>query len=196
MPIFWFQAIAYGLFSILIGGMIVLLVPFLTDHGLSRAAAANYAGLFGLGSFGGRIISGYLFDRVHAPYVCACVFFMAAVAVAVLGFTGAHYAAVCVVAVGLSLGSEVSALGYITARYFGLRAYGQIFAALAILNNLGGGLGPFAISRARELTGSYALPFMILAVLAAVAAALMLLMGRHPFLDLAGGGSRRDSPGA
>ena len=100
MPIFWFQAVAYGLFSILIGGMIVLLVPFLTDHGLTRVAAATYAGLFGVGSFAGRIISGYLFDRVHAPYVCAAVFFLAGLAVCVLGLTGARYAGVCILVMG------------------------------------------------------------------------------------------------
>lgn len=203
MPVFWYQAMAYGLFSLLVGAVVVLLVPFLTDHGLSRARAAEYAGLLGAGSFLGRIAAGYLFDRLRAPYVCAAVFALGGVAVASLGFFGAAWAPASIAAIGLSLGSEVSALGYITARYFGLRAYGTIFALLAVLNNLGGGLGPFAVSLAREATGGYEAPFLILGALAAVAAVLMALMGRHPFLDeaAAAGGpgpvpEGRDSPPA
>jgi len=182
-PMFWYQAATYLLMSLLTNGLMITLVTYLTDQKMSRAEAAGRLGLFGVSSLTGRLASGFVFDRFRAPPVCAAVYFLAAVAAAALALFGAGFASVCIVVTGLALGSETDALSYLTARYFGMRAYGEIATLFAVGIAVGNGLGPYAISRLREASGGYQAPFLVVAWLTAVAAGLMVLLGRHRYLE-------------
>jgi len=180
---FWYQAATHLLMSLLTNGLMITLVTYLTDQKMSRAEAAGRLGLFGVSSLTGRLASGFVFDRFRAPPVCAAVYFLAAVAAAALALFGAGFASVCIVVTGLALGSETDALSYLTARYFGMRAYGEIATLFAVGIAVGNGLGPYAISRLREASGGYQAPFLVVAWLTAVAAGLMVLLGRHRYLE-------------
>jgi MFS family permease len=114
--------------------------------------------------------------------VCAAVYFLAAVAAAALAIYGVRFSSACIVVTGLALGSETDALSYLTARYFGMRAYGEIATLFAVGIAIGNGIGPFAISRLREDSGGYEAPFLVVAALTSVAAGLMVLLSRHPYL--------------
>jgi MFS transporter, OFA family, oxalate/formate antiporter len=181
-PMFWYQAFTYLLMSLLTNGLMISLVPYLTDQKLTRAEAAGHLGLFGVSSLAGRLVSGFVFDRFRAPPVCAAVYFLAALAAAALAIYGVRFSSACIVVTGLALGSETDALSYLTARYFGMRAYGEIATLFAVGIAIGNGIGPFAISRLRELSGGYEAPFLVVAALTSVAAGLMVLLSRHPYL--------------
>ncbi len=181
--VFWYQAASYFLISLLTNGLMISLVPYLTDQNLTRAEAAGHLGLFGVSSLLGRLISGFIFDRFRAPPVCAVIYFLAAAATAALAFFGVKLSSVCIVVIGLTLGSETDALGYLTARYFGMRAYGEIATLFAVGLAIGNGIGPFAVSRLHELSGGYAVPFLVVAALTSIAAILMVLLNRHPYLE-------------
>ena len=182
MPVFWLLSASFGIFSLLSNAMLVCIIPFLTDSGLSRTDAATYAGLFGVGSFLGRIISGFLFDRLNAAYVCAAGNLLAAGATVILGVYGAHYAFLCIMMVGFSFGSEMDAQTYCAAKYFGLRSYGEIYTVMGVLRALLGGGGAYGITRLQELFGGYSLPFFIFASFGFIAAVLMVQVGRQPVL--------------
>jgi predicted MFS family arabinose efflux permease len=182
-PVFWYQAVTYLLMSLLTNGIMISLVPFLTDQKFTRADAAAHLGLFGVSSLLGRLASGFVFDRFRAPPVCAAVYFLAALAAAALAVFGVRFSSACIIVTGLALGSETDALSYLTARYFGMRAYGEIATLFAVGIAIGNGIGPFAISRLREASGGYEVPFLVVAALTAVAAALMALLDRHPYLE-------------
>jgi predicted MFS family arabinose efflux permease len=182
-PMFWYQAVAYFLISLLTNGLMISLVPYLSDQGMTRADAAGRLGLFGISSLLGRIGTGFIFDRFRAPPVCATIFLMAALAAAALAVFGVRYSTLFIVVTGLALGSETDALGYLTVRYFGMRAYGEIATLFAVGLAIGNGIGPFAISRLRELSGGYETPFLVVAGLTGVASVLMILLGRHPYLE-------------
>jgi predicted MFS family arabinose efflux permease len=169
--------------SLLTNGLMISLVPYLTDQKFTRAQAAARLGLFGVSSLVGRLASGFVFDRFRAPPVCAAVYFLAAVAAAALALFGVRFSSACIVVTGVALGSEVDALGYLAARYFGMRAYGEIATLFAVGIAIGNGIGPFAISGLREVSGGYELPFLVVAALTAVAAGLMALLSRHPYLE-------------
>jgi MFS family permease len=181
--VFWYQAASYFLISLLTNGLMITLVSYLTDQKLTRAEAAARLGLFGISSLLGRLISGFVFDRFRAPPVCALVYFLAAASTAALAIFGVRFSPVCIVVTGLALGSETDALSYLTARYFGMRCYGEIATLFAVGLAVGNGIGPFAVSRLRELSGGYEAPFLIVAGLTSVAAVLMVLLGRHPYLE-------------
>jgi MFS transporter, OFA family, oxalate/formate antiporter len=161
----------------------ISLVPYLSDQGMTRAEAAVRPGLFGVSSLLGRIVTGFIFDRFRAPPVCAAIFLMAALAAAALAVFGVTYSTLFIIITGLALGSETDALGYLTVRYFGMRAYGEIATLFAVGLAIGNGIGPFAISRLRELSGGYEIPFLVVASLTGVASALMVLLGRHRYLE-------------
>lgn len=181
--VFWYQAASYFLISLLTNGLMISLVPYLTDQKLTRAEAAGHLGLFGVSSLTGRIASGFVFDRFRAPPVCAVVFFLAAAATASLAVFGVGFSSLCIVVTGLALGSETDALSYLTARYFGMKAYGEIATLFAVGLAIGNGIGPFAVSRLHELSGGYETPFLVVAALTSIAAILMVLLGRHPYLE-------------
>jgi predicted MFS family arabinose efflux permease len=181
-PIFWYQGVTYLLMSLLTNGLMISLVPYLTDQKFTRAEAAAKLGLFGVSSLMGRLASGFVFDRFRAPPVCAAVYFFAAVAAAALAIFGVRFSSLCIVVTGLALGSEVDALSYLVARYFGMRAYGEIATLFAVGIAIGNGIGPYAITRLREASGGYEVPFLVVSGLTAVAAGLMVLLGRHPYL--------------
>ena len=182
-PVFWYQAATYLLMSLLTNGLMITLVTYLTDQRLTRTEAASHLGLFGVSSLMGRLISGFVFDRFRAPPVCAAVYFLAAVATAALALFGVGFSSACVIVTGLALGSETDALSYLTVRYFGMRAYGEIATLFAVGIAIGNGIGPYAISRLREVSGGYEVPFLVVAALTAIAASLMALLNRHPYLE-------------
>jgi predicted MFS family arabinose efflux permease len=181
--VFWYQAVTYILMSLLTNGLMISLVPYLTDQKFTRAQAAARLGLFGVSSLVGRLASGFVFDRFRAPPVCAAVYFLAALAAAALAVFGVQFASVCIVVTGLALGSEVDALGYLTARYFGMRAFGEIATLFSVGIAIGNGIGPFAITWLREASHGYEVPFLLVAALTGIAAGMMALLGRHPYLE-------------
>jgi predicted MFS family arabinose efflux permease len=182
-PVFWYQGATYLLMSLQTNGLMITLVTYLTDQKLTRSEAAGRLGLFGASSLLGRLASGFVFDRFRAPPVCAAVYFLAAVATATLALFGVGFSSECIIVTGLALGSETDALSYLTARYFGMRAYGEIATLFAVGIAIGNGVGPYAISRLRETSGGYEVPFLVVAALTGIAASLMALLSRHPYLE-------------
>jgi MFS family permease len=130
-------------------------VPLLTDHGLSPARAAATLGMFGLATLAGRLLAGFLVDRVFAPYV-ATVFFLAPVAgFALLATAAGPLPTVGVVLMGLGLGTEIDLIAFLTARYFGQRAFGEIYGYFFMIFGLGTAIGPFIGGVIYQMAGSY-----------------------------------------
>lgn len=171
---FWLLAGAFFLVAMALLGSSAHVVPLLTDRGLSPAAATATFGLFGLSTLTGRVVTGFLVDRVFAPYVAA-VFWFAPVAgfAALIGGAGLLPAA-GVFLIGLGLGSEVDMLAFLNSRYFGQRAFGQLYGYFFMSFALGGALGRFLGGYLFDLAGSYS-PALAGAG-AALVAAIVLLM--------------------
>ena len=93
--------------------------------------------LVGAGALSGRLVSGYLLDRVFAPRVAILFYGATALGMAILcaGRIG-NVALAASFLVGLGMGAEVETMGYMISRYFGLlafgTAYGHAFAAFMI----------------------------------------------------------------
>lgn len=170
---FWLLAGAFFLAAMALLGSSAHVVPLLTDRGLSPAAATATFGLFGLATLAGRVVTGFLVDRVFAPYVAA-VFWFAPVAgfAALLSGTG-FVPATGVFLIGLGLGSEVDMLAFLNSRYFGQRAFGQLYGYFFMSFALGGALGRFLGGYLFDLANSYQ-PALIGAGAALVAAVVLL----------------------
>jgi MFS family permease len=176
---FWLIA-ATGCLWGLTMGCSVHFIPFLTASGLSRAAAANLMVYFGIGAMLGKIVSGTLLDRIHPAYVCSVVFLASAVALASLGLFQARYALAAVFTVGATLGAWITLYYFCAARFFGMRAYGEITNWVAVGYNIGWAVGPVLFALLLESSGAYEVPFLVSAAFSAAGGVCMLLLLRCP----------------
>jgi len=140
------------------------------------------AGSFGIAVVAGRIIVGYLIDRLWAPLIGFLIFMPAALAIVMLGGGGLSTTALVatILMSGFAAGAEVDLMGYLVSRYFGLRHFGKIYAAIYIGFALGPGLTNPLFGASRDSSGTYELGLMFIAQALVVAAVLFLTLGRYP----------------
>lgn len=171
---FWQIGFGFLLIGGVVSALMVHLVPLIIDAGLGRNVAVRIAGVLGLAVIAGRMLTGYLVDRFHAPYVAAVFLFMPVFGCLLL-IAGPESAAMIVLAVafiGLAAGSEVDLVPYLTARYFGLRAYGKIYSWMFVAFYVGVGIGPLFLGWMYDIDGNYdralsvLIPFLVVGVLA------------------------------
>lgn len=175
-------ACAAVMFSVVTFGMLVNFIPIAVDKGLERDFALKAAGLIGIGSIAGRLITGYLFDRFYGPLIAACSFLIPIVGVLLLlNFDGNHVLALAIALImGFSLGAEHDCMSYLATRYFGLRNFGVIFSVIVALLVAGEGLGPLLASLAYDQLGSYDAFLWGALGLLVISSMLMATMGRYP----------------
>ena len=182
---FWIMAAAVFLISVIATGIVPNFVNIAHDIGYSRAEAATIASLFGLATLGGRLLVGWLFDRLFAPRVACVIFLLAAVGYAIAAGASAYalswpVLAAAVVLMGLGFGAESDLIGYLTSRYFGYRHFGAIYGTLLAIFILGVAVGPLLYGVVRDATGSYRLILTASAAFGGAAGLLMLLLPRFP----------------
>ena len=179
---FWRMDVAFVIVAAAAGGSIAHMVPLLTDRGIATSTATALLSAAGLALIAGRLLAGYLLDRMFTPYV-AVAFFLAPLAGILLLFfgSGPSVAAVATVLVGVGLGAEVDLIAFLLSRYFGMHAFGEIYGYLFALFMLGAGAGPFAMGVSYDVTGSYQLMLASFAVALLLASGLMLGLGSYEY---------------
>jgi MFS family permease len=163
-------------------GTIVHAVPLLMSHGYVREAAGYMLGALGVSSLLGRLLCGYVLDRVFAPFVAAGIACLGLAGVLLL-WSGAPAPApvLGLVCLGFSLGAETDVMSYLVSRYFGLRAFGELIGSLYAIFSVSAAVGAPLMGLSFDVTGSYqaALAGFVVALL--VAAAMVLRLGPYRF---------------
>jgi predicted MFS family arabinose efflux permease len=150
---FWLIACALLLVSTVTQGMVVHTVPLLTDKGYSPEAAATLMIAVGLSTMAGRLLSGYLVDRIFAPFVAAFFFLLPCLGIYLLGSTISPV--VGIISLGLASGTEIDMIGFLTSRYFGMKRFGQLYGYLFASFVVGSAIGPYMMGLAFERLHSY-----------------------------------------
>lgn len=159
------------------------LIPALSDRGFDPGSAAAIASVFAISMIPGRILSGFLMDRFWAPMVACVVLILPAIACLMIGASDdARILAMACGMLGIAAGAELDVLAFLTARYFGLRHYPQIYALSYAALAVGSAIAPTLFSRVYELTLSYRVSFNIAACLFVLGGLLVLMLGRYPAL--------------
>jgi predicted MFS family arabinose efflux permease len=142
-PTFWTIGMAILFLITAQSGVIVHLVPLLTDRGLPRVEAAGLAGVMGLAIFASRGVIGALLDRFSPPLVAGVSLLAPVAAAAILALCGADRLGLlaAVLLLGLGAGAEIDFLSFFAVRHFGLRAYGRIYGWLFAMFSIGNGIG-------------------------------------------------------
>lgn len=180
---FWKVGMIFLLVSVAILGLIPSFIPLLQDAGMTPAEAGGYAGILGLSVVSGRIITGFLIDRIFAPRVVIVLFSLVASGCLALGLGGIDYTLWAAIALGLAVGAEVDLIGYFAARYFGLKNYGSVYGALYSIFTAGAIISPGIAGFIWDKTGNYDLALIIGAVLIMLAVVVAFFLPKFPHLD-------------
>jgi MFS family permease len=174
--------------SVLIG-VLPAVIPHLENiirsHGFSDSNAAFMASTLGCSLIAGRLVGGYVVDRFWAPAVMAAFMFLAGAALVGLAHPthSTIIVLVYVLAFGFAVGSEIHLLGYIVARYVGLRHYGTLFGLVYGPQLLLGGVGASAVGHLYDVHHDYILALWGAAASLAASSVLLLTLGKYPLLD-------------
>jgi MFS family permease len=181
---FWVLMFAFFIAAFTINGCTVHLVPLLTDRGVSFEAAAGVASMIGLALIFGRVLAGYLLDKLFAPYV-AIAFLCGPVAgmlVLSQGGTG-PLALLSALLLGVGVGAEVDLIAYLVSRYFGLKAFGEIYGYLFGIFVVGTGIGPLIMGLSFDIFGEYRPMLIVFSGLLGLSCLSMLRLGEYPDLE-------------
>lgn len=176
--IYWTITLCFALVAMAASALVVHMVPMLRDAGLDAAHAARVASLIGLGVILGRLLIGWLIDRLFAPRVAAFIFAVAALGCVLLARGGPGEAPVAAFLIGFALGAEVDLMAYLTSRYFGLRHYGFLYGTVYSCFWIGIASGPALAGHLYDLTGAYAIALWAIVGLFALGSAAALTMPR------------------
>lgn len=174
-------------------------VPIMTSFGHPALAAASVAGLAGLSTIAGRMIGGYLLDRISGNIVAGVSVTMPIFSTLLLllfpdSLTAAGAAALIV---GFSLGAELDAVAYLTTRHFGLKSFGFLFGIVGATLSLATAVGPMALGHVYDVYQSYVPALWAFIPLCLLGATLFFTLGRYPDFGEAGlpSGEPMEGPG-
>lgn len=180
---YWFVFASFLLVGFGVTSILAHLVPMLIGRGVSPTAASYFMGSLGVGLVIGRVLAGYLMDRYFAPYVTALFLSLMLVGILILASgTDSILVLIAPLLVGLALGSEISEIAYIVSRYFGPRAFGQIYGSMFAAFQVGSAFGAPAFGLYYDRVGNYIGALWFIAVVVLVGIVLILQLGPYPDL--------------
>ncbi|HXQ51155.1 MAG TPA: MFS transporter [Stellaceae bacterium] len=186
---FWAMTIAFFLVVVAVNGTLGSIVAVLTDRGLPLQTALGALSASGAALFAGRILSGYLLDRIHGPYVATLFFCCSIAGIAIIAGGGGGMAPFAgTLLCGLGIGAEVDLMAFFVSRYFGLKSFGAIYGTMFALFSLGNGVGPLLMGITYDHFHNY-VP-MLIGFDGALAVACLLLLGLGPYRFAARSGER------
>ena len=182
---FWMLFAAFMLQTFGLSALTVHFVACVDDAGMSSQTAANFWGLAIGFSVGGRLLFGFLADRMNPRNLLAFANTGLGIAVAILliFFLNLHShpsASLLTFSLiyGFSLGGSAVLLPILTARCFGLLNFSKLIGLLMSGFAFGVVGGPLLAGRLFDTTGDYRLAMLIFAI--AFAAAGLIVMFVKP----------------
>ena len=174
--------------STLMGAAVAIhFVPLMEWAGANRTVAATVAGLLGVGSLCGKLMSGWLVDRITSGFLRFAIFALPAVGYLLIWQSDGIFLFLALggLFMGFGSGGALQMGTYLTTRYGGMRNFGTIFGVISSAMGLSGGVGPVVSGWIYDTTGSYALVLLI-AIPSVLAAGLLLVgLGAYPQFEAA-----------
>ncbi len=164
-------------------GLVQAPVPFLQDIGFPILTAAAALSAVGIGSGLGKIIFGWLCDKMHPRFGWAIGQAMMAISVVVLLGISAESSSAPIWAyallAGFGMGAWLPTLSILASRNFGLAYYGAVFGALNLVQSSGTATGPYFAGLMYDALGTYYWTFATYGVMLLIGIPL-ILMARKP----------------
>lgn len=178
---FWLLAVTLTLISLTLGGPVPNMEAILKGGGIGPAEILMLTPFIGLSALVGRLVGGWLIDRLWAPGVAFVIIALPGISCWLLAHGPLDFttAMLSIWLIGFALGVEYDLLAFFVARYFGMRSYTIIYGFLYASFALGAGIGPLLFGRDFDATGSFDRALMWAFGALLVSAAGLLLLGRY-----------------
>lgn len=140
---------------------------FSLDLKYTQAMAANVISLVLAFSIAGRLLMGWLADRIQKKYVMILIYSLVAGAIPLLylaGTPGVLY--LFAIIFGIGMGGDYMIIPLMAAELFGVRVLGRVMGIILTFDGLGEALSPMLVAWLRDRGGSYAHGFTALIFLA------------------------------
>ena len=147
------------------------------DLKYSQAEAANVLSIILGASIVGRLLMGWLADRIQKKYVMILIYSLVALSIPLLYLSetpGIIY--VFAFIFGVALGGDYMIIPLMAAELFGVKVMGRVMGLVITVDGFAEALAPMLAAYLRDRTGSYANGFaalIILAVIGTVAVAML-----------------------
>ena len=173
-PVFYLLAIGSMCSIAAVGGTNQHLKLFLSlDHGYSQSDAARIISLVLAVSIAGRLLMGWLADRMPVKRVMLLIYALVALSVPLLltGSRSALYAFAIVF--GLGLGGEYMIIPLMAAQLFGVETLGRVMGIVLTADGVAEATAPMLVGYLHDVNGTYTMGFITL-VVAAITGAIAI----------------------
>lgn len=177
---YWMMAVAFTCQMLILGGINIHIIPFLTDIGIERTQASAMMGMMVFFTIPARFFSGLGADLVgkhRLNYLLAAGYLAQAVGLTTFLLSRSTASVYVWLALyGISAGAGTPLFILILARYFGRKAFGSIFGGSMALRAPVALFAPVFSGWVFDTTGSYVRAFTVFALLALIAASIMFFV--------------------
>ena len=183
-PAFYLLAIGSMASIAAVGGTNQHLKLFLSlDRGYAQGEAARIISLVLTVSIAGRLLMGWLADRVPVKYVMLLIYLLVAGSVPLL-LAGSSRSTMYLFAVvfGLGLGGEYMIIPLMAGQLFGVQVLGRVMGIVLTADGVAEATAPMFVGYLRDRSGAYTSGFLTLVATAAAGAIAIALLpqGRIP----------------
>jgi sugar phosphate permease len=149
------------------------------DQHYTQANAARILSLVLTFSIFGRLLMGWLADRIPKKYVMLLIYLLVASAIPLL-FAAQTATAIYLFAMifGIGLGGDYMIIPLVTAEIFGLPILGRLLGVILTADGVAEAASPWLIGHLRDITGSYSAGFISLVAMALLGAVAVMMLPR------------------
>lgn len=162
-----------------VSGTIQHLQLYLRGQGYTLQGAAKISAYVLFASIFGRLLMGWLADRMPKKYVMILIYVIVATAIPLLYFIhtpGVIYAFAFLF--GIGLGGDYMIIPLMAAELFGVKVMGRVMGTILTADGLAEAFSPLLVGRLYDLNQNYAMGFAALITLAVIGAAAIALLPR------------------
>jgi sugar phosphate permease len=174
---FWAILIGFGLALATQTAVLIHQLSFLQEPDKlgTRSAAALAVTVTTIGSIVARLVVGQFVADKADKRLMTVVLFVGQAAAVLLYTTVSSTVAIYAVALlfGFTIGNVYMMMSLLTAEIFGILSFGTVYGVVSLAGQLGSGLGLVFMGWAHDATDGYSVPFVVLAAINMVAAAVI-----------------------
>lgn len=147
------------------------------DQHYAQADATRILSLVLASSIFGRLLMGWLADRISKKYVMLLIYGLVALAIPLLFFAqikaGIYLFAVIF---GIGLGGDYMIIPLMTAELFGVEILGRLMGVILTADGVAEAVSPWLVGRMRDTTGNYSIGFLLLIGMALIGAGAVMAL--------------------
>ena len=174
---YWLLAIGFGIQMLIMGGINIHLIPYLTDIGIDRVTAGGMMGIMVFFTIPSRFLSGIAADRAgrnYQNYLLAGGFLVQSIGLTIL-LLGREIWTIYIFLVlyGFASGASTPLFILLYGRYFDRKAFGSIFGSSMAIRAPVSLIAPVFSGWIFDTTGSYTIALIVFTGFAVLTVLLM-----------------------